>query len=250
VATPRSQLSDKADRILARYGVQSPDQLLNLTGALSRPEDAFDDTRVGLEIIEWAREAGVTYGPSADWLTLFNAIADLSAACRRALWCLSFATRSPKDLGIEDIAVCIRSDGQKAFRAWAVSNQNYFGVSGLDGLSEEARRHLIGARLFTPEAVAACTRNEVRFIRGPRRPIVEEVENWLAGKGLSFATDNPFTANLSEPAQSVAAELNVRDTSGLVRLRLHDFVTVERCTQQIVDEIQAWARAQGVEIPA
>ncbi len=244
-----TQLSKKAIRILERSGVQSPGQLLNRTGPLSRPEDALDDSNIGLEIIEWAREAGVTYGPSADWLTLFEAIAELSAACRRTLWYLSFTTQSPKDLGIEDIAVCIRSDGQKAFCDWAMSNQNYFGVSVLDGLSEEPRRRLIGARLLTPEAVAACTRNEVRFIRGQRRPILEEVENWLGGKGLSFATDNPFTANLSEAAQSLAAELNVRDASGLARLRLHDFLTVEHCTSEIVEEIQSWARGQGIEIP-
>lgn len=245
-----STLSEKARLVLNRCSVTTPDELFRAEGVMSDPRLMLDDMNVGVEIVDWAGDGGVEFGPSKEGRELFDATTSLPEPVRQRVWQVVLKA-NPKHLGIEDVAARISPRNyREKFRDWAEQHRSYFGTPTLVGLSQRTRRPLQEAGLNSAEEIAACTAFEIRSISSLTGPMFNEVEGWLAGRKLTFAARNPWTANLSLKAQKALAQLNIRKPADLQKLRLANFVGLSiRDDTRVMDEIQQWAIAQGREIP-
>jgi hypothetical protein len=195
MSNDRSSLSAPAERLLVECGVDTPDQLFNAPGSVWLLIRVRLLMLVGQEIVAWAQEHGVRYGPSPEWFALFAAAVDLPFHCRQALWRCSFTANRPEDLASEDVAMEITSSkkDKAAFRTWALHHAAYFGPPTLEGLPEKVRKLLRGEGFCQADDVAKCTRKRIRSIRNLGDPFLQEVERWLQGQGLNFAAENGGT---------------------------------------------------------
>ena len=190
--TNNSSLSLAACKILDQCGVETPAQL-------PRPSDknvlwwfcySFGyEPAAGREIIKWARQHGVQFGPSQEWLVLLYLGETLRHPIHTALWHCAFATDTPKGIPPEKVLAYAKDWSKKdtaKFRAWTEKHKRRFGASRLkdpDGwyaLSVRAKRVSSTLDIWDEADLKKHSRSALGELQNCAAGTIAEIEDWAS----------------------------------------------------------------------